>query len=250
MLVAFESDKFRKAFHFLSSQRLIVGPPQGRSGGQRSRTHAADGIQKVRPNHFRNRAPKLGWLLAAPWHRPSAAVRAASASASLRFAAASDSLAVCASAFARWASLVARSASSFVRCRASSTSASFRAIAADAFVLSASVFAFSISFSAESTSLFGGPLAEVGSEAGSAGAGCTVGVDGGDGAGVAAAREAFVSAGAGCAVRRREDGSRVAPGGLPQPSSLAHLAPFLDDRFHEPDHGTGDLLVDSSFAVR
>ena len=24
----------------------------------------------------------------------------------------------------------------------------------------------------------------------------------------------------------------------------------LDDRFHEPDHGTGDLLVDSSFAVR
>jgi hypothetical protein len=26
--------------------------------------------------------------------------------------------------------------------------------------------------------------------------------------------------------------------------------PKLDDRFHEPDHGTGDLLVDSSFAVR
>jgi hypothetical protein len=25
---------------------------------------------------------------------------------------------------------------------------------------------------------------------------------------------------------------------------------LLDDRFHEPDHGTGDLLVDSSFAVR
>ena len=24
----------------------------------------------------------------------------------------------------------------------------------------------------------------------------------------------------------------------------------LDDQFHEPDHGTGDLLVDSSFAVR
>ena len=24
----------------------------------------------------------------------------------------------------------------------------------------------------------------------------------------------------------------------------------LDDRFHESDHGTGDLLVDSSFAVR
>jgi hypothetical protein len=24
----------------------------------------------------------------------------------------------------------------------------------------------------------------------------------------------------------------------------------LDDRFHEPDHGTGALLVDSSFAVR
>jgi hypothetical protein len=24
----------------------------------------------------------------------------------------------------------------------------------------------------------------------------------------------------------------------------------LDDRFHEPDHGTGDLLVDSSFAVK
>jgi hypothetical protein len=24
----------------------------------------------------------------------------------------------------------------------------------------------------------------------------------------------------------------------------------LHDRFHEPDHGTGDLLVDSSFAVR
>jgi hypothetical protein len=27
-------------------------------------------------------------------------------------------------------------------------------------------------------------------------------------------------------------------------------SPPLDDRFHEPDHGTGDLLVDSSFAVR
>jgi hypothetical protein len=27
-------------------------------------------------------------------------------------------------------------------------------------------------------------------------------------------------------------------------------ADVLDDRFHEPDHGTGDLLVDSSFAVR
>ena len=26
--------------------------------------------------------------------------------------------------------------------------------------------------------------------------------------------------------------------------------PLLDDRFHEPDHGTGALLVDSSFAVR
>jgi hypothetical protein len=25
---------------------------------------------------------------------------------------------------------------------------------------------------------------------------------------------------------------------------------YLDDRFHEPDHGTGDLLADSSFAVR
>ena len=25
---------------------------------------------------------------------------------------------------------------------------------------------------------------------------------------------------------------------------------ILDDQFHEPDHGTGDLLVDSSFAVR
>jgi hypothetical protein len=25
---------------------------------------------------------------------------------------------------------------------------------------------------------------------------------------------------------------------------------LLDDRFHEPDHGTGDLLVDSSFVVR
>ena len=24
----------------------------------------------------------------------------------------------------------------------------------------------------------------------------------------------------------------------------------LDDQFHEPDHGTGALLVDSSFAVR
>jgi serine-type D-Ala-D-Ala carboxypeptidase/endopeptidase (penicillin-binding protein 4) len=31
---------------------------------------------------------------------------------------------------------------------------------------------------------------------------------------------------------------------------LAPLAIKLDDRFHEPDHGTGDLLVDSSFAVR
>jgi hypothetical protein len=30
---------------------------------------------------------------------------------------------------------------------------------------------------------------------------------------------------------------------------LPYLAE-LDDRFHEPDHGTGDLLVDSSFAVR
>ena len=28
------------------------------------------------------------------------------------------------------------------------------------------------------------------------------------------------------------------------------LDPLLDDQFHEPDHGTGDLLVDSSFAVR
>jgi hypothetical protein len=28
------------------------------------------------------------------------------------------------------------------------------------------------------------------------------------------------------------------------------LSQHLDDRFHEPDHGTGDLLVDSSFAVR
>jgi chaperonin GroEL len=30
----------------------------------------------------------------------------------------------------------------------------------------------------------------------------------------------------------------------------ASIAGLLDDRFHEPDHGTGDLLVDSSFAVR
>jgi hypothetical protein len=30
---------------------------------------------------------------------------------------------------------------------------------------------------------------------------------------------------------------------------VAEVRP-LDDRFHEPDHGTGDLLVDSSFAVR
>ena len=30
----------------------------------------------------------------------------------------------------------------------------------------------------------------------------------------------------------------------------AELVARLDDRFHEPDHGTGDLLVDSSFAVR
>jgi hypothetical protein len=35
-------------------------------------------------------------------------------------------------------------------------------------------------------------------------------------------------------------------------SELFHpiRAAVLDDRFHEPDHGTGDLLVDSSFAVR
>jgi hypothetical protein len=32
------------------------------------------------------------------------------------------------------------------------------------------------------------------------------------------------------------------------PEAAAWLS--LDDRFHEPDHGTGDLLVDSSFAVR
>ncbi|HWX61041.1 hypothetical protein [Bradyrhizobium sp.] len=31
---------------------------------------------------------------------------------------------------------------------------------------------------------------------------------------------------------------------------IAHGYVELDDRFHEPDHGTGDLLVDSSFAVR
>jgi hypothetical protein len=31
---------------------------------------------------------------------------------------------------------------------------------------------------------------------------------------------------------------------------LLFPASELDDRFHEPDHGTGDLLVDSSFAVR
>jgi len=35
------------------------------------------------------------------------------------------------------------------------------------------------------------------------------------------------------------------------PQTLANFgAGTLDDRFHEPDHGTGDLLVDSSFAVR
>jgi CHASE3 domain sensor protein len=33
------------------------------------------------------------------------------------------------------------------------------------------------------------------------------------------------------------------------PQALDRLT-ALDDRFHEPDHGTGDLLVDSSFAVR
>ena len=33
--------------------------------------------------------------------------------------------------------------------------------------------------------------------------------------------------------------------------SCAHPWPNrLDDQFHEPDHGTGALLVDSSFAVR
>ena len=31
---------------------------------------------------------------------------------------------------------------------------------------------------------------------------------------------------------------------------VLNLFKKLDDRFHEPDHGTGDLLVDSSFAVR
>ena len=34
------------------------------------------------------------------------------------------------------------------------------------------------------------------------------------------------------------------------PGRNAYLDGLLDDRFHEPDHGTGDLLVDSSFAVR
>ena len=33
------------------------------------------------------------------------------------------------------------------------------------------------------------------------------------------------------------------------PRALSRLAKALDNRFHEPDHGTGDLLVDSSFAV-
>ena len=36
--------------------------------------------------------------------------------------------------------------------------------------------------------------------------------------------------------------NRIVNGGAPEL--------VLDDRFHEPDHGTGDLLVDSSFAVR
>ena len=33
-------------------------------------------------------------------------------------------------------------------------------------------------------------------------------------------------------------------------AGLSPMMAALDDRFHEPDHGTGDLLVDSSFAVR
>ena len=32
--------------------------------------------------------------------------------------------------------------------------------------------------------------------------------------------------------------------------TVADVTSELDDQFHEPDHGTGDLLVDSSFAVR
>jgi hypothetical protein len=57
----------------------------------------------------------------------------------------------------------------------------------------------------------GDSLAEVGREAGSAGAGRTVGVDGEDGARAAAPREAAASAGAGCTVGfDGEDGARVA----------------------------------------
>jgi hypothetical protein len=75
----------------------------------------------------------------------------------------------------------------------------------------ASAFArSSFSFSVESSSNFRGSLAEVGREAGSAGTGCTVGVDGKDVARAAAAREAAASAGAGCTVGfGGEDRARV-----------------------------------------
>jgi hypothetical protein len=77
-------------------RRLMPDIEGGRDNGPSSISYCPAGL-----NHFRNRAPNPGWLLTSLWHRPSAAVRAASASASLRFAAASDSLAACASAFAR-----------------------------------------------------------------------------------------------------------------------------------------------------
>jgi len=150
-------------------------------------------------NHDRNRAPKPDSFLAALWHacsRPSAATRAASASASLRLAVSSDSRAAFASAFARSASAVARAASSFTRCReafarsasavarpassftrcrAASASASLRwANASDAFAVKTSDFAPSSSFFGAPVSDTDGSFVAVGCEVLSLGAGRVV----------------------------------------------------------------------------
>ena len=155
-------------------------------------------------NHDRNRAPKPVSFLAALWHacsRPSAATRAASASASLRLAVSSDSRAAfasafarsasavarvassfarCREAFARSASAVARPASSFTRCRAASASASLRwANASDAFALKTSDFAPSSSFFGAPVSDTEGSFVAVGCEVLSLGAGRVVGNEGG-----------------------------------------------------------------------
>jgi hypothetical protein len=72
------------------------------------------GVRLFGLNHDRNSVP----FRRPARSRPSAATRAASASASLRLAVSSDSRAAFACTFARSASAVARAASSFTRCRA------------------------------------------------------------------------------------------------------------------------------------